>query len=1017
MEIEVLGRVAGFALEHKVALVGAGYLVGGAAVVGRAFPRWALGIAEKGRREGNYGGLEAFRVVPYAHASAPPTRAVAALESMAPDPFDGVSLGFVVGKKTDCVISGRALRAPLAAVAAEYGSEANFEPVEDLAEVMADGPERFERAGLVGVYRCYELAGGAKEGLGTAALSEFGGADPLDGALSRVVRAVDAEAGEAAMVQVHLWPATRAATASLKGAAERHTEKPEAPRARGTFFRTWDWLMMQYGTERGARKVERRDRTRHADARAAEIRQPKETEASRHARERARTQNRFDVSFSALGWVAPGREADLEEAFDAYFERFSREGRGELRRTAGPRRGLPARASVAELRMAPPERPKSEVHPVVTPQEVAAIWHPLGIGSAVPNRNVASLVTSAPTSEMPEDGLCLGVSNHGEARGTPLRIGVETLDTHGDITGKTGKGKSSLQLELIRSALSWPYVHDPGAEEEDAGVPARLPGGAAWKLARRHAERLKAAAGAPEEQARALLEEILGDEKMGFMLFDPKGGELFTKVISCLPGWRKSDVTVLDPGDEEYPVARLNFFDPFDHMEPDDQAATIVGALEQRFPSGFGANMRPIFVHAALACIGANKKLKDGGHEPSYGLLHLTETAFLAPRIDGQEGDYEQPRVRQEVLNHLRGDPDWEDVVGYWDGKDANQSGAQQAKEWNPITNKIAHFKNRKLARFIGGGRSDIDLMRTLQEGRILLFNLSQGSLPADTHELVGTLVLNLLCRTSAIRHDRAVRRGDAEELRRFLVVIDEAQNFACPEMTKTLTEGRSQRTPLWIGHQYVDQFDDKKLMGALANVGTRVLFGTTPDDAKKAAVFVPDDRFTPAAIEKVPKHNFVVVRDEGAVITGSTLKMALTDNAYVKDVREGSARALAVAASPGSVAALEATLLMGTADEPDSAKGFGDVLRKGETQGEEKLGLMDPLPLGDHPETANGAHEEGGGPPHGLHADEEDMPSEIEVDPFLPSGGAGDASEGYADLPASQDDDMTDTFEEGMPG
>lgn len=911
MEIGTMGGLAGLAWEYKEGLVVGSYVLGGALLAHKSFPRWGLGLREQGRREGNYGGLGATFVVPYAHASFAPSRVVTALESLDADAFDGAHLGFVVGRKTNCFVAGRNVEAPLRAIAAEYGNDASFEPVEDLAEVLADGPERHEKAGLVPVYARYELAGAAEEGLGTSPLSVFGQSDPLDGPLTRIAHAVDHKEGERAMVQLFLRPATRGATEALKAQAAGHMQHADVPERVGPLVKAWETLVMQFGTERGRDKVGRRDRKRAERRAAAKEKEPKETEASRYVKGRVEARRKFDVSFCALGWVAPGKEEALKEAFDAYFDRFSKEGIGEIREVARGGSGLPARTSVAELRVPPPARSARERHPVMTPQEVGAIWHPLGERSTVPNRNVASLVTLAPPPEMPEDGVCLGVSNHGGSRGTPLYFAPEMLDKHGDITGKTGKGKSSLQLELIRGALAWPYVHDPNADDGEA---AGMLGGPAWTLARRAAKRLRdAGAGAAE----AVLRKILAEEKMGFMLFDPKGGELFTKAISCLPAWRRADLTVLDPGDEEHPVARINFFDPCDHMEPDEQAAIIVAALEQRFPSGFGANMRPIFVHAALACIAANKKLKEAGLEPRYGLLHLTETGFLSPRLDLPEGDYEQPPLRREVLEHLRGDPDWKDVVAYWDAKDANNKGATQSKDWNPITNKIAHFKNRKLARFIGGGRSDIDFMKTLEEGRILLFNLSQGSLPADTHELVGTLVLNLLCRTSIIRHDRAVRRGDAENLRRFLVVIDEAQNFACPEMTKVLTEGRSQRTPLWIGHQYVDQFEDKKLMGALANVGTRVLFGTTPEDAKKAAVFVPEDRFTPPAIERIPEHNFVVVNDKLGVVTGSTLKMPLTDNAYVKDLREGSARGLAEVASPGSVAALEATLLMGTADEP----------------------------------------------------------------------------------------------------
>jgi hypothetical protein len=909
-----------FAGSHRELVVPAAYAAAGA-VAGRAFlPRWSARLARGGLDDGVPSGLKAYRVVPHESAAASPARTAAALEAVRLDPFDGLYLMYAIGRKVDFVVAGRGgVGGAVDSLAAEYATEANVEPVEDLQGILhgvpigapAGGPE-----GLVPVFGRYALGGGALRGFGTIPVPEKPSAAEalLDGALSRVVRAVDADSGEAAVLQVHLRPATEASERALKRWRDRHLKRPVAPSDPGLFVRLWEMGVMQFGPERGRDKVERRDRRRLAKAADAREAEAKETDASRHVDRRLVPSARYDVAFHAFGYAADaGRAEGLKEAFDAFFKRFS-QGSEHERTEILPvpeGRGPCGNLLAAELRLPPPRRGRGEEHPSATPQEVAAPFHPLGAGAAVPRKRVAAFLTAPPPPEMDGDGICVGLSNDGESKGLPIRVSLDVIDTHGDLTGKTGKGKSSLQLEFITGCVGWPFVREPDRKGADGGY---------WRPSALLKER--AARAVAQGVARDLAEGVrrcVEDEKNGLMLFDPKGGELFTKVISCLPRWRLKDAWVVDPGSEEYPVAKINFFDPFDHMEPDDQAATIVGALEARFPSGFGANMRPIFVHAALACIGANLKLKLAGHEPKFGLLDLTEAGFLAPRVELAEGLYEQPPIRAEVLSHLRGDPDWAEVVRYWDGKDASQGAREQAKEWNPITNKIAHFKNRKVARFIGGGRSDIDLMAAMEEGRILLFNLSQGSLPADTHELVGTLILNLLCRTAAIRHDRAVRRAAAEDLRRLVVVIDEAQNFACPEMTKTLTEGRSQKTPLWLAHQYVDQFDDKKLLGALANVGTRVHFGTTPDDAKRVAAFVPDPRFTPAVLEGIPKHNCVMVLEDGGgtcVMTAETLPMPPTNLPYVRAVCEGSARALAEKAAPGSVAALEAALMIEAADE-----------------------------------------------------------------------------------------------------
>ena len=424
---------------------------------------------------------------------------------------------------------------------------------------------------------------------------------------------------------------------------------------------------------------------------------------------------------------------------------------------------------------------------------------------------------------------------------------IEELDTSGRLVGVTGNGKSTYILMMIRAAL-------------ESGI--------------------------------------------GMSLLDPKGGDLFTELVSVLPTHCLQKTILVDPGDDTHPCPVLNVFDPFAYMEPDDQAETIVRALEYRFPDGFGHNMRPIFVRAALACIAANSKLKVAGLPPKYGLLDVTETGFLEPRLeigDPKSGDYEQPPVRAEVLSHLRGDARWKEIVRYWDGKDANQSAGQQAKEWNPITNKTAQLKNRNVAKFLSGGHSSFDLMDILQNGKLLLFNLSQGSMAGDAHELLGTLVLNLIMRTAAIRHDRAVRGiggSDPKKLTRFINVVDEVQNFLCPEMTKILTEGRAMRCSLWVAHQYIHQIRDKdrSMAEAFANAGTTVLFGTTNDDARNVAEFIDDARFTPTVVAGMPKYHFVLQRKDSEPVTGITVEMPDKDQTRIKKVRRWCAAALAFA-------------------------------------------------------------------------------------------------------------------------
>ena len=165
-------------------------------------------------------------------------------------------------------------------------------------------------------------------------------------------------------------------------------------------------------------------------------------------------------------------------------------------------------------------------------------------------------------------------------------------------------------------------------------------------------------------------------------------------------------------------------------------------------------------------------------------------------------------------------------------------------------------------------------------------------------------------------------------------------------------------------------------------------------------------------------EHNFVVVNDKVGVVTGSTLKMPPTDNAYVKDVREGSARALAEVASPGSVAALEAAFLMATAEGPEPTKGPDDAGSKARAGGAERPKLRDPRPVEEHRSASPPPEEDASTRTHNPASEQEDdMPAEIEipVDDVLRVDGEGDRRDVRRDR-RTPDDDMPDTFEEGTP-
>lgn len=836
----------------------------------RLLPVLGEKAAGKAAASGQYGGLATHLIRPTAREGEIEPERFRRLAGRLPVPPSGFYPEVVIGDRVGAAISGREVEEIKDRLQDEYMMDATVVPLDPVGSLAAspdaaaaectrdesiaqqcdsldDGEDQAGSATAQHVAQeppekvaCrFELDGEIIRGI--LGSTELGKHDPLTGALNGIRRALDVTRGERALLQMCVRPVNEGSRSPLQARIDEIKER-EAQQGQRKFKNRsgllWWWLLLSKHGK--ARDLYNRHSLRKEMSEQAEKVSPEERDERKQLAERAQ-QPTFVVELRMLAYVDAERDPDaFLSAAEGYANAFDRPD-GAAWTMAEEAIGDSALARRISLRLPGPPPGRDEAKDVLTADELTAMWHPLGKSVDVQGREVSALVTRPPHVGIPTDGYLLGRSDDPAYPDFGIFLEEAELDTSGEFIGSTGNGKSTMMLSMLIAAI-------------ESGI--------------------------------------------GASVFDPKNGDLFTEVVSALPKSVLDRVILFDPGDENHRCPVLNPLDPVPYMSVEDQAETIVKALQYRFADGFGHNMRPIFVQTALACIAGNAKRNAAGLPSKYGLLDLTETGFLAPRIehDPKENDYEQPPLRAEVLSHLRGDPRFEDIVHYWDNKDATQSAGQQSKEWNPITNKVGQLKNPNVAKIFASGPSDIDLMDVMKNGKVLLFNLSQGSMAGDSHELIGTLILNLIMRTAAIRHDSAVRAGNPDSMTRFINVVDEVQNFLCSEMEKVLTEGRAMRCSLWAAHQFINQIRqvDRKMADAFSNAGTTVLFGTTKDDAKHVAEFIDDARFTPTVMENMPKHHFVLQRNGGEPVTGETIPMPGIRQKYVQKVRRYSAAQVA---------------------------------------------------------------------------------------------------------------------------
>jgi hypothetical protein len=156
--------------------------------------------------------------------------------------------------------------------------------------------------------------------------------------------------------------------------------------------------------------------------------------------------------------------------------------------------------------------------------------------------------------------------------------------------------------------------------------------------------------------------------------------------------------------------------------------------------------------------------------------------------------------------------------------------------------NRLRVFLDNDLLRtMFGQTESSFDFRRAMDEGWIVLVNLSQkgAKISAADSALFGRLMLSDLW-TSAKEQGKP---NDTKKIRPFYVYIDEFQQYITPTLAENLDQARGFGLHLTLAHQYPSQLSDqgpdgkRVLNSIMANATSKVVFRTTiPEDLPSLA-------------------------------------------------------------------------------------------------------------------------------------------------------------------------------------
>jgi hypothetical protein len=173
-------------------------------------------------------------------------------------------------------------------------------------------------------------------------------------------------------------------------------------------------------------------------------------------------------------------------------------------------------------------------------------------------------------------------------------------------------------------------------------------------------------------------------------------------------------------------------------------------------------------------------------------------------------------------------------VKDFW-VKEAQKAGgeASLANMVPYITSKLTPFIANDIMRpIIGQQKSAFNVRQAMDEGKILLLNLSKGKLGDLNAYLIGMVLVGKILMAALSRTDM-----DPKDRKDFYLYIDEFQNFLTDSISAILSEARKYGLCLIVAHQYIGQLvknNDTQIRDAIfGNVGTKAVFRVGTDDAE----------------------------------------------------------------------------------------------------------------------------------------------------------------------------------------
>ncbi len=338
----------------------------------------------------------------------------------------------------------------------------------------------------------------------------------------------------------------------------------------------------------------------------------------------------------------------------------------------------------------------------------------------------------------------------------------------------------------------------------------------------------------------------------GYAIIDPHG-DFAINNMKFIPGSRLKDVVYFNPADTAHPLG----FNPLEVIDPNMKtniSSEVIGVLKRMFGESWGPRLEYILRYTILALL----------DRPNTTMLDITR--MLTDK-----------KFRKETLGYCTDTV----VLQFWNVEFASWNDKFQAEAIAPVLNKVGAFTANPIIRnIIGQPKSTFNIREIMDEGKILIVNLSKGLIGEDNAAILGSFLVTKIQLAAMSRSDIP----DIEDRRPFYLYVDEFQNFATDSFATILSEARKYGLNLTVANQYISQMSDTVRDAVFGNVGTMICFRVSADDAP-----ILSKQFEPnfEALDLLQMHNrnfvinMVINGEKTPAFSARTLNLppAQTDN------------------------------------------------------------------------------------------------------------------------------------------